>query len=140
MRSCIIFVSAVIILSCLGCQQQGNPEAEKAAVDSARAWLQLIDSGEYDKSYEQAAEFFKNAVTKQQHQKSMEAFRKPLGKLLSRELKDKKFTTELPGAPDGKYVLLLFETSFENKKQASERLVPMLDKDGKWRISGYFIN
>lgn len=47
--------------------------------------------------------------------------------------------TSLPGAPDGKYVVIQYDTSFENKKAAVETVTPMLDKDGKWRVSGYYI-
>jgi len=43
------------------------------------------------------------------------------------------------GVPDGEYVVIRFETSFENKKSAIETVTPMLDQDGKWRVSGYFI-
>ena len=45
----------------------------------------------------------------------------------------------LPGAPDGEYVVLQFDTSFANKKEAVETVTPMLDKDGKWKVSGYYI-
>ena len=81
----------------------------------------------------------KNAVTKDAFEKSMQAARKPLGKMKSREVKSKDYRTSLPGAPDGKYVVIQFETSFENKTAAIETITPMLDKDGKWRVSGYFI-
>ncbi|MEA1992696.1 MAG: DUF4019 domain-containing protein, partial [Thermodesulfobacteriota bacterium] len=70
---------------------------------------------------------------------SMQAVKKPLGKILSRKLKSKNYMTSLPDAPDGEYVVIQFETSFENKKSALETVTPMLDKDGKWRVSGYFI-
>ena len=42
-------------------------------------------------------------------------------------------------APDGEYVVIQFATSFENKKTALEKVTPMMDKDGKWRVSGYSI-
>ncbi|HWN92533.1 MAG TPA: DUF4019 domain-containing protein, partial [Verrucomicrobiae bacterium] len=45
----------------------------------------------------------------------------------------------LPGAPDGEYVVIQYETAFENKASAVETITPMLDKDGSWRISGYYI-
>jgi hypothetical protein len=32
-----------------------------------------------------------------------------------------------------------FETSFENKKSAVETVIPMMDGDGRWRVSSYFI-
>ena len=45
----------------------------------------------------------------------------------------------LPGAPDGEYVVIQYATTFENKKSAIETITPMLDGDGKWRVSGYYI-
>ena len=69
----------------------------------------------------------------------MQSVRKPLGKTLNRELKTSTYRTTLPGAPDGEYVVIQFETSFENKKSAIETITPALDKEGKWRVSGYYI-
>lgn len=122
-----------------GPQPQSNPEAEKAALQAADTWLQLLDSGQYAKSWEEAAGYFRNAVPQDNWQRSTEVFRKPLGKLVSRQLKSTRYTTSAPGAPDGEYVIIQYNTSFENKKSAIETVTPMLDKDGKWRVSGYFI-
>jgi hypothetical protein len=51
------------------------------------------------------------------------------------------FTREhtLPGAPDGEYVVIQYQTAFQNKKSAIETVTPMLDKDGHWRVAGYYI-
>lgn len=43
------------------------------------------------------------------------------------------------GAPDGEYVVIQFSASFANKKSALETITPMLGKDGKWRVSGYYM-
>ena len=116
-----------------------NPAAEKAAVSASLAWLALIDAGRYDESWQETAQLFKAAVTKQQWRTSMVAYRKPLGKLISRTLKTKTYATSLPGAPDGDYVVIQYTTIFENKKSAIETITPMLDGDGQWRVSGYYI-
>ena len=63
----------------------------------------------------------------------------PLGKLISRKFKSATYATSLPGAPDGHYVVIQFNTSFENKKSGIETVTPMMDKDGMWRVSGYYI-
>jgi hypothetical protein len=78
-------------------------------------------------------------VTEQGFANSMETFRKPLGNLLSRKVKSAQPMTELPGAPDGQYVVMQFETSFANKKTAIETVTFMLDQDGQWKSAGYFI-
>jgi hypothetical protein len=69
----------------------------------------------------------------------MRTFRQPLGALVSRQVKSAQPMTELPGAPDGHYVVMEFESSFANKKAAIETVTFMLEKDGQWRSSGYFI-
>ena len=43
----------------------------------------------------------------------------------------------MPSAPDGSYVIIQYETQFAEKKAAVETVIMMLDKDGKWRVSGY---
>ena len=116
-----------------------NEMAEKRAMEVSDTWLKLIDKSQYAKSWETAAELFKNAVGKEQWNQSLNAVRKPLGKVMERTVKSKQYTTSLPGAPDAEYVVIQYETSFENKKSSVETVTPMLDKDGKWRVSGYYI-
>ena len=118
---------------------QANEVGEKGAIAASGAWLSLVDEGNYAESWNQAAGLFKNAVTKEQWQSTVKAVRTPLGKVVVRKLKSKKFTETMPGAPDGEYVVIQYETTFENKKSAVETVTPMLDKDGKWRVSGYYI-
>jgi hypothetical protein len=55
------------------------------------------------------------------------------------QLKSRTYSTTLPGAPDGEYVVIQYQTSFANKKASVETVTPMREKDGRWRVSGYFI-
>jgi hypothetical protein len=54
-------------------------------------------------------------------------------------LKSKQYAEELPGAPDGEYVVIEYETSFERKKNGTETITLMKDTDGEWRAAGYFV-
>ena len=112
---------------------------KKDALVAAKNWLAIIDKGEYAESWKEAAEYFKTAVPEDKWVQSLQAVRNPLGKLISRKVKSTAYMTSLPGAPDGQYVVIQFNTSFEHKKSAIETVTPMMDKDGKWRVSGYFI-
>lgn len=116
-----------------------GPSEEKAAVKGAQDWLALIDTGKYSGSWTEAATLFKGAVSKDQWTAQVKSVREPLGKVLKRAVKSNKYSKTLPGAPDGEYVVIQFETSFENKKNAVETVTPMLDRDGIWRVSGYYI-
>ncbi len=116
-----------------------SAEKEAQAVAAAKQWLALIDAGNYGASWETAAAYFKNAITKEKWAQTLTAVRQPLGALVSRELSSKTYMQSLPGAPDGEYVVIQFKTSFENKKSGVETVTPMLDSDGRWRVSGYYI-
>jgi len=127
---------AILLISCMAFSQTA---AEKAAEDSASKWLGLVDAGDYAVSWDQAAQFFKNAVSKEDWKDKIKAVRGPLGKINSRKLKSATYKTTLPGAPDGQYVVIQYDSSFEHKTSAVETVTPMMDKDGQWRVSGYFI-
>lgn len=114
-------------------------DAEDQAVNVAEEWLALVDQGEYEASWEEAAALFKSAVTVEQWRQALNAARKPFGELVMRELKTAEYATSLPGAPDGEYVVIQFDTSFSKKESAVETITPMKDDDGVWRVSGYYI-
>lgn len=52
-----------------------------------------------------------------------------------------RFTTNLPNVAAGGYGVLQFETSFTNAPGMIETVTSMLDldKDGKWKVLGYFV-
>ena len=131
------FVLGIILAA--GIASADQADQEEFAVAAAESWLKLVDEGNYAESWKAAAQYFKRAINQEQWKQSIQGVRKPLGRMTSRRLKAKNHTTALPGAPDGEYVVVQFETSFENKKSAIETITPMLDKDGQWRVSGYYI-
>lgn len=118
---------------------ENNQSSETEAQVAARDWLELIDRGDASESYERAASLFKSAVSPGQWQSSLAAAQAPLGKPLSRSLKSSRYAEELPGAPDGEYYVIEYDTAFERKRSGTETVVPMLDGDGVWRVSGYFV-
>ena len=137
-RKIALFVLFVLFFSVTGL---GAAESDKiaAAVAESRSWLATNDRADYDDSWRAAATLLREAVPLAQWIHSMEAVRAPLGGVISRKLIDAVYRTTLPGAPDGAYVVIQYATEFENKKSAVETVTPMLDKDGQWRVSGYFI-
>ena len=113
-------------------------EKTDAAVAAAKEWLAVVDSKEYKKSWHEAAPFFKEHVKEKQWEEQISTVRGPLGKAISRELIGTQFTTVLPGAPQGEYVVIQFKTNFADKPNSVETITPMM-ADGSWRVSGYFI-
>ena len=57
----------------------------------------------------------------------------------TRVLDAAQYTTRLPGSPEGEYVVIKFKTGFENKGYAVETLISKKEKDGQWKVAGYYI-
>ena len=105
----------------------------------AQVWLALIDAGNYAESWKESSQLARSLVTEDAWDSSLSGVREPLGTLVSRKLISAQSLTEMPGAPDGHYVVMQFDTSFANKKSAVETVTFMLEKDGQWKSCGYFI-
>jgi len=133
MKKCLCFVWILAVLAFAG------GDETNAAIKAAQSWLALVDSGNYAQSWDAAAQVFKSGVTKDQWVPMVDSARSRFGKVVSRTLKSALYTRTLPGAPDGDYVVIQYDTNFDKQKSSVERITPMREKDGQWRISGYYI-
>lgn len=130
-------------LALAGSQLMGNkgasPADAAAAQRVAQTWLTTMDEGRYGDAWELAAPVFKEAVPKAKWVQMAGAVRAPLGVLAERTVTSATYTDELPGAPDGHYVVIQTKARFANKANAVETVTPMKTADGTWRVSGYFV-
>jgi Protein of unknown function (DUF4019) len=139
------FVHSVAALAIFACvlgpsnARAANQAAVEQAAKAADAWLKLLDSGDYRACYQQSSQIVKDQLSEDAFVQQFSAALKPLGAVVSRKLKVAQYATSLPGAPDGRYVVIQYDSSFANKKSATETVTPMVDKDGQWRVSGYYI-
>jgi hypothetical protein len=111
---------------------------EDAAQVAAESWLRLVDHEPCDASWEQAAKPLKVAISKDEWTKACEGARQRIGKVVSRKLKSRQYTEHLPELPDGRYVVMQYESVFEQKPSVLETVTAMVDFDATWRVSGYF--
>jgi len=132
-------VCASLVVAGFAASVGAADKPEDLAQAAAESWLKLSDAGDGAATWEQAAKLFKGVVTKEQWTQALAGVRPPLGKVVSRKLTSRQYSEKLPGAPDGKYVVIQYETVFEKKPSAVETITPMLDPDGVWRVSGYLI-
>lgn len=135
----ILFVLVLVLFGVTPYAHGVESDSVSKAKDAATTWLALTDSGKYSESWDTAAALFKGAITKDDWIKAVGSVLSPLGKVKSRKLKSADFTRTIPGAPDGQYVVIQYDTVFENKASATETITPMLEKDGSWKVSGYYI-
>ena len=132
----VVIGVAMLVSSLAFAQEDKNIGEAKAA---AGYWLELTDAGNYAESWNRAAGLFQGAVTKTAWDEAVKPVRAPLGAVKARTLKSAVFTKSLPGAPDGEYVVVQYDTRFEHKASVVETVVPMREKSGEWKVSGYFI-
>ncbi len=120
------------------CAMAGLAQSSGEASKSGEVWLALIDNQKYADSWSEASSYFRSRVPREQWVDMVKGVRAPLGSVKSRALKNATPTKSLPGAPDGEYTVLQYQTSYQNKANAMETLTLMNDS-GKWRSAGYFI-
>ena len=110
----------------------------KPAMAVAEAWLAGVDAGRYGASWEEAAPLFREAMAKITWETTIEGVRAPLGTPI-RKLRQAAYTRVLPNAPEGEYVVIQYDTRFENRPLSTEIVTPMRGHDGVWKVSGYII-
>lgn len=109
------------------------------AVDVAQEWIGVVDQGGYAASWSAAGQPVRGAVTQDQWVSSLTSVRQPLGAMSSRQLTAAQYTTSLPGAPAGQYVVIQYNTDFASVPDMVETVTAMLESDGQWRVVGYQI-
>jgi hypothetical protein len=132
----LFFCVATVV--CVPAQAQ-EAESVSQAKAAASSWLALVDAGNYQASWQQAAGLFQSAVTEQSWASAAQAARAPLGTIQSRQVESTTYTRTLPGAPDGEYVVIKYTSRFAGKASAVETVTPLKEKDGSWRVSGYYV-
>ena len=113
--------------------------SEPQAINSATNWLKVVDAGKYAESWNQSGVMFQRQLSTQEWEQALDKVRSPLGKAIERKVKTSSQRHTLPGAPDGEYVVVDLETSFQNKKTALETVTVQKSGD-RWQVVGYFIN
>jgi hypothetical protein len=136
------FVSVVGLAAALTwIPARGDDEADHAAAVSAATqqaahWLDALDSGDYDASWNNVAAVMKEGRHREDWITDVAAPRATLGKPIMRDLKHAEFATTVRGAPEGQYVLATYVTQFANAPPTAETI--LLTLEGKeWHIAGY---
>jgi hypothetical protein len=112
---------------------------DRSAIDAGRQWLEVLDRGASGALWDNAAKPLRTAVTRDKWVSGVRDMRKPFGKLASRKAVKFARAHEMPDGPSADYAIIEYESKFRNGKSAVEQVVWMLEADGTWRVSGYYI-
>ena len=142
----LLLAAAIITVSAYGAEDtaQATPSSSivldtAPAMNAAAAWLAHLDAGRFAESWDESAATLREAVPKMQWETTLAAERGALGVAIVRKLRSATYTRTLAGVPEGEYVVIQYDTRFENRPQSLELVTPMREKDGAWRVAGYRI-
>ncbi len=131
---------AIVMLAfVLGACSESNPEAERSAYEASKPWIALMDDGEYEKCWDEAAPWFREEVASRDMwiDKAHET-RDPLGEMKFRELRTTTYATNPIGAPDGEYTVVVYSSSWD-AGSIYETVSMQRQRDGSWGVVGYHV-
>jgi hypothetical protein len=131
-----------VFVFCLGCfERRDIPKSINGRTLNkiALTWLVKLDNGSYQQSYDEAAQFFKNNVDKNQWLANMQTYRAGAGVASKRKELNMFYYTEFPNTPAGEYVTIQYGTAFQQNTAAIETLTLIKEQDGTWKVAGYYI-
>jgi hypothetical protein len=105
---------------------------------SIEAWLSLVDDERYDASYDAAAPSFRATVTLAQWSAKTTELRSILGRRTLRRSKASSVGGSAPNAL-AEHAEFDFDTSFEKKPTALERVEANRENDGAWHVARYAV-
>ncbi|MCK0128222.1 DUF4019 domain-containing protein [Erythrobacter sp. F6033] len=112
---------------------------EAASLKQAKAFLAPVDAGDWNKSWNIAGDFFQEQITAAEWAERVSPVRKPLGAVEERRLVSAQQVSTLPGAPEGDYEVLQFQTKFANREGLALETMMMLKNGNSYDVTGYFI-
>jgi len=108
-------------------------------IESNKKWLDQLDNRKYATTWKSSDQLIQQSVSETEWESAISSVHEMFGSMLSRDILSADYHTELPGSPDGNYIVVQFETSFQNKEFSIETVVSSKGDDGVWRVAGYFI-
>ena len=141
-----VYTPFALLLLAAAVAAQSMMPAQREALNAAERWLVPLDDERYVDAYAMASEPFKASVTRQQWRDGIAKIRKDYGKVVSRTGEKMAFKGKVPAPDDpnaqtapGTEVAILFDTTFEKNRKAAEEVTMVLERDGIWRMAGYYI-
>lgn len=111
--------------------QEADPRVEVAT-----AWLQHLDRGELEKTWETASPQSRGIFSRKAWISTLRTARDGLRAVEGRELLEVEEIPTPPGAPDGEYARVTFRTRFQSRSVTESVSLIRSDEEG-WRVFGF---
>jgi len=118
--------------------EQPTLRDDRDSIDAGMKWLALIDAGKAGDAWDLSSKQLKSAVTRAKFVDGMRDARKSFGKLEGRTAERFARSHQMPGAPDGDYVIIEYTARFGQGRKLQEQLVWTIEDGDIWRVAGYY--
>jgi hypothetical protein len=133
----LMSIAAILAVTPSSAQQDpGSIVAVAAATDESAHWLEELDAGRYPEAWRDTAQIMRAGHSLDEWIREIGAPREKLGKPLIRELKRGDYSIEVPGAPKGEYVTVVYLTQYSHAPPVQETILLMMEDD-RWHVAGY---
>lgn len=109
--------------------------AETEAVRAARAWLALVDAGEWQRSWDATSQTFQSLNTRERWANVAASVQTPLGPIIVHELVSEDF---VPAPPTG-YQLVRFRSRYANRAEVILTMT-LQQENERWTVSGIMLD
>ena len=134
------FVALVVLFFCSTVIFASDDDAILEAVErSARAWLELTDTGRYAESWINASPQFKAQQSEAAWTKTIQSIRLPQGAMEVRYLAAAGYTEPPSGFSDGDYIMLQFYATFSKSGLSSESVTLEKQANDTWLVAEFEI-
>jgi hypothetical protein len=110
-----------------------------ASASAAKNYVDALDRGEYAQSWSGSDPIFQKTISQEEWKNYLERVRKQLGKTVSRKMKHQGQAWNPKGLPEGAYMVVSYDTSFQNLPNIEELITLRQGPDQKWRVLTYEI-
>jgi hypothetical protein len=125
-----------------GARRNGMPAGAQAVLDSS---LEDIDTGRYDKLYQEAADEWRKASTLDQSKATFKTLHDKLGNVRTRELQTAREEQTSTGPISGHSLVVVYQTTFERTSGTPPQPIrgmetfTLLERGGHWYLARYFV-
>jgi hypothetical protein len=140
MKKYLLIAIAGFLLTTVSAPINAEINNQSIAIETAEKFFELIEHGELEQAFNSTTEIHKDHKVKEAWINSNLIQKKYYGSFINRSIKTITSKTTIPGHPDGTYLTVIYETTFQNKEKVYERIDLMLVSENIWKVTEYFCN
>ena len=134
----LIFTSLILIVV-PALNKIPSQQISEESLFAASQFLFLVDTEEYEQSWDIASQNLKLMLTQQDWNDRIAKIRSYLGPIVERAYANIAYTDSASDVPAGEYVVMTFISKFELRERVTETLTLMLGENDQWQVVGYFL-